>query len=150
MFITTKPTVNKWSACSREQVAVWANDIVKIEGRHCKDTSPPKCEDLCPGDRCKMTPDTICDMAPGSCNGNYKAYFDEYCQKSCGLCSDGSTAPVAPTPKPATESCKDKCPGAECMVSVDDLCQKPDKYGGCNGGNSYYFGKYCPQLCGTC
>ena len=154
--IKMKPTVNKWSTCSREQVAVWANDIVKIFGKHCKDTSPPKCEDLCPGSRCTISAPDLCqNPAPyGGCNGQYKSYFDKLCQKSCKICTGGSNpAPAATTAKPkpaAPSSCTNLCPGAECTISPTSFCDNPNNYGGCSGIYSSYFDKFCQKSCGKC
>ena len=107
LYLAIKGTVNKWSKCSKEQVGVWANDIIKIYGKHCKDKSKGKgtskgkgkgkgkgkatattCKDKCPGNGCMVSPDNICKMVKrfGGCKGMFSNLLKEYCKKSCGLC----------------------------------------------------------------
>ena len=152
LFIPIKPTVDRWSQCSKEKVADWASDIVKMFGQHCKDTSPPPCEDLCPGDRCTISAPDLCQnqAAYGGCNGYSKEFFDANCKKSCGLCGDGSTAPAEPVPEPAPAGCEDLCPGAQCTMSPDSLCNNPDNFGGCDGFYSDFFEHYCKKTCNNC
>ena len=154
-----KPTVNKWSTCSKEKVGAWANDIIKLYGKHCKDTSAPACEDLCPGSRCTVKQTDVCQNPStyGGCNGSLKSYFDKLCRKSCKICTGTSTSQAATTPKPAAattpkpqSSCKDICPGDGCYVSPNTFCKNPSSFGGCSGGFSALFNKYCKKSCGKC
>ena len=164
-----KPTVNKWSTCSKERVGAWANDIIKLYGKHCKDTSAPACEDLCPGSRCTVKQTDVCQNPStyGGCNGSLKSYFDKLCRKSCKICTDTSTAttpkpaattttkPATTTPKPTPATtpkppCKDICPGDGCYVSPNYICQYPSWFGGCSGIYSAYFNQYCKKSCGIC
>ena len=46
--------------------------------------------------------------------------------------------------------CGDACPGGACTLSVDDICQNPKPYGGCNGRYKDYFDQFCKKTCGLC
>ena len=58
----------------------------------------PYCGDKCPGKKCRVNDsngnrfDTWCQMKDsswsGGCNGKYKSFFDENCQKTCGICKE--------------------------------------------------------------
>ena len=50
----------------------------------------PYCGDDCPGSKCTINPDNICQMKDrlGGCNGQYKSYFEKACQKTCGYCQE--------------------------------------------------------------
>jgi len=77
----------RWSTCSVNDFTGYYNS--KKWGTTClknwqKYVAP--CANKCPD--CGMQPPTFCDNPEwyGGCNGQYKAYFDEYCAKTCGAC----------------------------------------------------------------
>ena len=148
-------TVNKWSTCSKEQKDDWGKTIIAVFGKHCKDPNPAPCKDACPNGRgCTVWPKTICQDKAG-CKGDYKSLFNEFCKKTCGICGGASGGASGGAVKPAVKKktksvCKDLCPGTECRITPDILCQRPDYFGGCNGGNSDIFSKFCKKSCKKC
>ena len=129
-----KSVVNKWSKCSGEQVGVWAKDIIKIYGKHCKDKSKGK-------GTSKGTSSTTAGNGQGNGNGNSKGNGNG---NSTGKGNGNSKG------KGKSTACKDKCPGSQCRVSPDDICKLPKIFGGCNGMFSNLLNEFCKKTCKKC
>merc|ERR1719471_1532229 len=143
-----KDSKTTWSQCSKEAITGWFAQLSSV-GMNCKGKNP--CKDNCKtgGSNCPLSA-FICDNpAPyGGCNGRFKNYFKEHCQKTCGICSDGGSSPQPPAPQ-APPACTDQCgkSSSNCPNGLPTgFCENPI-FGGCNGWNASYYAKYCKKMC---
>jgi len=131
---------NAWSTCSITDFTQYYNS--QEWGATCLKDWGSYCADICPGGKCRTTPDDLCskiDMM-GGCNGRYKSFLQPACQKSCGLCPDEEpTTEKAKTTAPAGSDCED--------IKATNVCEKQKAKGKCTRG---WWKKQCKKTCEQC
>lgn len=148
-IMSYKDNKDTWSQCSKEAITGWFAQL-SAKQLNCKGEN--LCTDNCisGATNCPITSNGetiyICDNPStyGGCNGDYKGFFDANCRKTCGICGGGTP----PTPPP--EVCRDQCgtDSTDCPLTVT-ICDM-ERYGGCDGGNSDYYDRYCKKKCNKC
>jgi len=103
-IMSYKSTKTTWSQCSKEAIKGWFDQLSSVYGLNCKVN---ECKDVCSSTslfECPIQSNDgekvfICDQPSqfGGCNGNYKEFFDDYCQKTCGLCQDFASTTLETT-----------------------------------------------------
>jgi len=151
-----KNSKTTWSQCSREAITGWFAQLSNV-GINCKGQNP--CKDNCKSGgsagSCPLSA-MICDNPDryGGCNGQFKSYFKDHCQKTCGICTDsssGGSGGGSPQP-PAPAACTDQCGSSStnCPNGLPSGFCDNSMYGGCSGINGAYYARYCKKMCNKC
>merc|ERR1719216_530151 len=82
---------SQWSSCSVADFTGYYNS--RDWGNTCLKSWEAYCSDSCPGSRCQINPDNICQMTEqlgvvnGDCSASpYSSYLLDSCKKTCGKC----------------------------------------------------------------
>jgi hypothetical protein len=132
---------SQWSDCSVSDFAGYYE--MKDWGSECLASWDDACFDNCDVQAdCPLSAPICADAAGyGGCDGGNKAYFDDFCKKTCLICPSSSDSSSSSTDSSSSSTTTTTTTDASCTDSWGDDCS----WVSCSWG-----GNYCKKSCGVC